>query len=157
MDSLKFHPGLPCPTPLHLALQGRRPASVFYPFGHSTPCAYAIQPFSISHSLILPFPTPIWDRSIFLDTEKHGGLHWLKFPQTLDSSPSAPSAPASSLPPRLFLQPHPYIERHPSWPVSPNIPRQARTAWGIQGGRRRPQATPETAIRPFRGWLARRA
>jgi hypothetical protein len=33
MDSLKFHPGLPCPTLLC-------PAAVFYPFGHHTSYAY---------------------------------------------------------------------------------------------------------------------
>jgi hypothetical protein len=33
---------------------------------------------------------------------------------------------------------------------------QARTVWGIQGGRRRPQAAPQTAVRPVGGWPARR-
>jgi hypothetical protein len=53
MDSLKlkFHLGLPCPTFLHPVgglplkqpychLQSRRPAAVFYPYGHPTPYAY---------------------------------------------------------------------------------------------------------------------
>jgi hypothetical protein len=55
-DSLKYSPGLPCPTLLHpvsepplkrpyghlrvVHPQGRRPAAVFYPFGHPTPYAY---------------------------------------------------------------------------------------------------------------------
>jgi hypothetical protein len=68
MDSLKYHPGLNCPTLLrsvgrppqkwpygHTALQsyglmavwgvahlqGGRPSAVFYPLGHPTPYAYA--------------------------------------------------------------------------------------------------------------------
>jgi hypothetical protein len=62
MDLLKFHLGLPCPTLLRPAggqstkwpygcfrggppagvarLHGKRPAAVFYPFGHPTPYAY---------------------------------------------------------------------------------------------------------------------
>jgi hypothetical protein len=56
MDSLKFHPGLPCPTllcpagrpflkpfaaVLKVALpQGGQPAVKFYPFGHPMPYTY---------------------------------------------------------------------------------------------------------------------
>jgi hypothetical protein len=55
MDSLKFHPDLPCPTlrlpagglpmkcPYGVASpQGERPAAVFYPFGHPPLYAYGI-------------------------------------------------------------------------------------------------------------------
>jgi hypothetical protein len=40
MNSLKLHPGQPCPTLLCPA--DGRPAAVFYPFGHPTPYAYVI-------------------------------------------------------------------------------------------------------------------
>jgi hypothetical protein len=47
MDSLKFHPGLPCPTLLCpvsgvARLQVRWLAAFFYPLGHTTPYAYGI-------------------------------------------------------------------------------------------------------------------
>jgi hypothetical protein len=48
MDSIKFHPGLPCSTVLHPAgrpphrttPQGTQPAAVFYHFGHPTRYAF---------------------------------------------------------------------------------------------------------------------
>jgi hypothetical protein len=42
MDSLKFHPGPPCPTSINPAARPllKGPAAVFYPFGHPTPHVY---------------------------------------------------------------------------------------------------------------------
>jgi hypothetical protein len=41
MDSVKFHPGPPCPTFSGVACQqGGRLAAVYYPLGHPTPYAY---------------------------------------------------------------------------------------------------------------------
>jgi hypothetical protein len=40
MDSLKFHPGPPCPTFLLPYPAGGRPVAVSYPPGHPTPYAY---------------------------------------------------------------------------------------------------------------------
>jgi len=67
MESLKFHPGLLCPTLVCPAggpslkrpcghfrvacLQVGRPAVIFYPFGHPTPYAYGI---NIHGTLELP-------------------------------------------------------------------------------------------------------
>jgi hypothetical protein len=66
MDSLKFHPGSPCPTFLRLVggpplkrphsrfrgnlPAGWRPAAVFYPFGRPTPYAYAFLPWLFTRS-----------------------------------------------------------------------------------------------------------
>jgi acetyl esterase/lipase len=46
MDSLKFHPGLSCPT--RLCPRGRRPAANFYPFGHPTLYTYVQGPGTAS-------------------------------------------------------------------------------------------------------------
>jgi hypothetical protein len=59
MDSLKFHPGLPCPTLLRLA--GGLPAAVFYPFGHPTPYAYV-------HEVVT---RPIWITTTTRQSKPH--------------------------------------------------------------------------------------
>jgi hypothetical protein len=144
MDSLKFPLGLPCPSflcpagrpPLTviksltvISGKARRHAAIFYPFGRPTPYADAGQPTcNNSPWKLKPWrrrrrgkPT-LWDKKVPFEGDI-GTVSKLK----------------SRLPKVLHLGRRRTSRLWGSRSQGINI-LQAHTAWGIQGGRRQPQA-----------------
>jgi hypothetical protein len=130
MHFLTFHPSPPSATLLRPA--GRPPEAVFYPLGHPTPYTYGYYILYTEHVLEFTFMNGV-----------------------MGVSGSFPWTPIRFVMSRLTLQKfrkscrptkRPPPSRIDGKSRSPGHRRQRLAAWGIQGGRRRPQAARFTGL-----------